>query len=269
MRRFLAVVSMTSIALSFAQAGQVASVIVVPDLTNYSVGQFLSYSNPYNAFTTACVLGSTCGDSVRIFATTYPSGTSASWTWPKLGCGSAGAAICGYVGQVTYGNYDGGVPKVAVAPVQVAAMHNFKEQIQLTGVTGSSSDYNILNEFYLTTVRGASNTKVAEIGFFENLSDFGKLFFASSTPCAAYTDLSGHVWACRYHSGGSANNYIMYYAGAPVLSTTLDFKAVIYSLLNQHLVSSAGLWVNGLAVGIEPYRNSGSYTVSKMAVTLN
>lgn len=269
MRRFLALVTTAAMTLSLTQTGHGASAIVIPDRTNYTVGQFLSYSSPYNAAGTACVVGSTCGDLIRIPAVGYPNGTTASWTWPKLGCGASGGGLCGYVGQVTYGNYDSGVPKVAVTPVQVAAMHNFIEQIQLSSVTGSSSDFNILNEFYLTSVRGNAATKVAEIGFFENLSDMGQLYFASGTPCASYTDLNRHVWACRYQQGGSSGAYFMYYSGARVLSATLDFKAVINSLLSQHRLSSAGLWVNGVAVGIEPMRNSGSYTVSKFSITLN
>lgn len=123
-------------------------------------------------------------------------------------------------------------------------------------LTALPGDENILNEFYLTTVAGNARTKVAEIGFFWNAAGTTVGYFNSGTACSSYTDPTGRKWNCRYLLDGSAGKYIMFYSGGQVFNTTLYSKAMLASLVSKGLVSDA-LYVNRVAIGVEPVRGAG------------
>ena len=166
--------------------------------------------------------------------------------------------------HIVYGNYDSSFPPVPVAPRRIDQISTFTEDYSVS-LTGSSTNFNVLNEFYCTTRAGVTSTKSEEVGFFGSLSDAGIVYFNNGAYVGTWYD-GVRNWTVRSLREGSAGHFIMFYAGKQVLNARLDKKAALSWLVSKGQVNPTH-YVNGTAIGVEPVRSSGSMTVANWSVT--
>lgn len=237
--------------------------VTIGDSTNYQKGQYTAYNAPYCVSSAPCntyTRGVDYADFSDVRPFFFPARSTLRWSWP-----AGRSTIAGYM-ELIFGNYDSSVPKIAVPPVQVGSISNFTEDWSIS-LTGNPLDYNVLSEFYCTTVAGNANTKAEEVGFFYNISDIGLTYFNGATLVGTWND-GVTTWTVRTKADGSAGHYIMFYAGGQRLSGHVDRKAAMQWLVAQGQVDPTH-YINGTAIGSEVVRRSGSMTVAGWSEVLN
>jgi hypothetical protein len=153
---------------------------------------------------------------------------------------------------LSFGNYDGGRPPVAVRPQRVRTIRQLRQNFAYR--YSGSSYFNLLTEFYLTSRPGDENAKLLEIGFFLH-TPAPTLHFAKGGKLVGTTrDKSGRLWLI-YLQG----TFCMFIPeGAPdILRGTIDMKSMLNSLMKMGLVSG-NEWFNGMAFGLEPAPGGGA-----------
>lgn len=254
MRLALLVLALLASPAHSGRRGEVATIL--PDRTAFTRGSFLAFASPQAAG------GS---DSISVRSSAFPNGTTINWAWPSTPC----AGVCGYM-EVTYGNYDSGVPQTPVTSRQAKNITTLTEEFNLS-TAGDTTQFNVLDEFYLTSTQGDANTKVIEIGWFLNASASAVSYFNSVTQLGTYTDAYGRVWkVAQDPTGGSAGNYVMQMLanGSPLLVGAIDKKAALAFLTSQGKITG-NEWFNGMAIGIEPVSGTGSMQVARWTVVYN
>lgn len=242
----------------------VANRTVLTDRMFYSQGSLIAYASPWcTLYTDKLVVGVDLVNSISLVPSAFPNDTIISTKAPMDNPNLYGCGVYGYV-HLAYGNYDSGVPKVAVAPVQVSAMRSSLIDFNVTR-GNSTGEYNILNEFYLTSAPGASDDKVVEIGFFLHPSATAIAFAKTGQIIGTFRDSSGRSW-----NVARVGKFIMLFPedGGDVLSGTLDIKQVLTFLIGKGEITGKE-WLNGMAIGVEPVRGQANVTINRWAVSLS
>ncbi|WP_406858473.1 hypothetical protein ABEG18_12935 [Alsobacter sp. KACC 23698] len=247
------------------RSGSVAvnpNLLAIPDSTNYtkSGSSYLAYASPWGKG--ALVQGTDFTDTITVDTVNFPNNTAIAMSWPAT---PAASGVYGYM-AVSFGNYDGGAPSVAVTPVQVDALTTFS---QSWNVTVGSGDYGGLTEFYLTTTSGQDTFKTHEIGFFFHPSAAVISYFNSATLVGSHVN-GGVTWNCRQIADGVTGRDVMFMASGnvDVASCTLDIKSAL-AFLKTNSVITGSEWVNGAALGSEPRSGAGSMTINSLSYTLS
>lgn len=201
-------------------------------------------------------------DIIRVKPSTFPDDSLIQWRWPVPGTG----VVAGYM-HIARGNYDGS-DAFGWVPWQVGNITTFTETFDLE-TTGTAADFVVLNEFYLTTTSGNPETDAYEIGHWLHAAGAALTFFNASALIGDYTDADGRIWEVRNtgpNPTGAAYIVFLLKSRADILSGTIDKRAALLWLVGTGLALNH-LWVNGTAVGVEPYRGTGSMLVKDYAVS--
>lgn len=156
--------------------------------------------------------------------------------------------IYGYP-QVWYGNYDGGVVNVPVTPVQVRDLAAFDVPVSFT--TPGSGEFNILDEFYLTSVQNNAASKFVEVGWMRRSPPATASWIEDQDFVGTYTDEDDGIWNVWESFGGSAGHYIIFAPTVQNQMTGSDRARALRWLMSQGRVSPNS-WINGTAIGVEP-----------------
>jgi hypothetical protein len=250
----------------FAQ--QAAQPITIGDHKFFTLGQYGAYASPWSTNrgheNQHYVHGVDYQNNILIRPSSFPNGTIIQSDWPD----PVSNRVLGYM-HITYGNYDGGLTKVAVSPVRVRDIETFTEDVSF-GLVGARAYTTVLGEFYLTRRAGDPAAKVFEIGIFYHASSTVEPFYDAAKPIGNFTDASGRHWDvvnAGANSVGAA--YIIFRPSdrRDVLGL-VDRKAMLDYLLEQRVITD-DLWVNGIAIGIEPHSGSSTFRLKNWSVTLN
>lgn len=203
---------------------------------------------------------STYSDTIRVL-NSFPGGSIINWSWPAQRPTLSG--VWGY-DALSYGNYDGGSPQVAVTPRQVNSINVFTEAFDYA-ISGELANFGVLNEFYLTNTSGNSLDKKLEIGFLLHPTATTIAFQSGGTSIGTYTDAGGISWSVVQNSTFVT---FMRLDNSDVTVATIDKKAALLYLKGKGVITGSE-WVNGCAIGIEPFQGVGRMQINKWVVTLN
>ena len=234
-------------------------IVQLNDFENYSRGPYGAYASPWSTFfDNGLVHGVDYLDTIKVIPRTFPDGTILNWHWPARVSKKTG--VWGYI-HVFFGNYNGGKTAVYLEPRQVRAIHILREDLSVAYEI--KSDFNLLNEFYLTLRAGESASKVIEIGYFLHISPEGKQFFERAKAIGSYRDDAGQVWVVR-----RAGDFCMLLppGGHWASNGSIDLKSTFAFLRARGLIKGDE-WFNGLAIGVEPVRGAGRLEVQHWTVS--
>ncbi len=204
-------------------------------------------------------------NSIRIDTGTWPRDTLIQWRFPAK---VASTGVYGY-NYVAYGQYWDLKPPVVVPPKTFRAIKTLKFHTAIERA-GDASSYNVLAEYFVTRKPGDINSRVAEIGWLLHMPDLSAKYFRMGKQVGSYRDGAGREWVVASHKDGAAGHYIMIApkSGDANLTAPIDALAAMRWLAAHGEVDLDG-YFNGMAVGIEPLRGSGSATVRKFDVVYN
>lgn len=233
-----------------AAAGMLASAafaqsqfLVKKDFQFFTKNSFSSYASPWSTFTIKTLRsGIDYWDTVTIDPTQFPNNTTIRTKWPTT---VPSTGVWGYH-HIAFGNYDGGLVQQPIAPLQVNAIKQLQESWSFA--YSSSPNFNLLNEFYLTSRPGDATAKVIEIGIFQHVPAATQRYVDSLTPIGTYQEAQGRTWRIT-----RVNNFVMLTPTTPgdILTGTFDFRALLLSLKGRKIITG-NEWFNGLGFGSEP-----------------
>jgi hypothetical protein len=247
-----------------ASPAPAAARTVLGDRDFYTRDSYIAYASPWCAqLTTKLEVGKDLVDTISLAPSTFPNGVVIATAAPNADPTQFGCGVYGYH-AISFGNYDGGSPQVPVRPRQVRSIAALTVQVEI-GAQSTTGDYNLLNEFYLTSAAGDSAAKTVEIGFFLHPSTSATILARTGALIGTHTDPSGRDWEVR-----KVGTFIMLLPAdhADMVSGTLDMKAVLAFLFAQKAISGEE-WFNGTALGIEPVRGDTTVTIAHYGVTLD
>lgn len=122
---------------------------IVPDLTNYSSGNWTLFLNPYNKVS----LGLTGSDTATVYPATFPSGTVMSWTWPTR---SPGIPI-GF-NQLCYGDYFNTAAATPITARQISAITALSLSLSLSHSASPTNSHICIIDYFLTRAANAHSS---------------------------------------------------------------------------------------------------------------
>lgn len=227
------------------------------------------YTNPWNtaAHSPALVNGADYTIDVASETTTFPNGTTISWSFPAV-IPNDGSNVWCYP-EIIYGCQFGGAFQspdgFGPTPVQLNALTALTGSINISNLTGNLNNYDILWETQVTST--AFGTKVCEIGFMCHAPSFVSIF------------VNGLATKYNYNVGGlsatigiTSNGFYKYIIVLPTLGDfligTVDFKAIFTFLIAQGELTGAE-YIQGYEIGPEPRLSSGSFLVNSISYNWN
>ena len=227
----------------------------------FTKGSYIAYAAPWSTYFgagTAMKQGIDYADEITVRSDSFPANVEFSWHWPLTPPKHTG--VYGY-NAVSYGSYDGGVPEVRIAPLQVKNMRELAETFRCEWPR-PIGDFNVLSELFLTKTPGGE--KVGEVGFFLRAAKSAISFADAGEQLGTFTDAAGRAWKVAKQPAPHGPFY-MFLPTGEVLAGTVDFRAAIEFLRSRGHVTGEE-WVNGVAFGIEPIAGSGSLRLESLAI---
>lgn len=238
--------------------------ILLVDKQFYGAGQFLAYASPWCAYIDSKLkIGVDLVNTISFMAGNFPNGVDITASAPNENPNLHGCGVYGYH-FAAYGNYDGGAAPVAVTPRQVSSITSFTQKFSWHPVYGAADNYNVLNEFYVTSVAGVTSGKVAEIGLMLHASASAAWLAKSGTQIGTWTDDSGRVWKVS-----QVKKFIIVIPadGKDARSGSIDFGKLLKFLVSRGVLTGKE-WVNGAAIGLEPVIATSAITVDSWSIAL-
>ena len=234
---------------SFAASETADQIIILTDQQPYFQGSYEAYASPWSTFfDNRLVRGTDFLDTITVYPATFPDGTVIDSRWPLTKPEKSG--VWGYH-ALSFGNYDGGHPPVLPRPQQVKDIHELSEEFEFS--YEGSGNFNLLNEFYLTSLPGDAAAKVIEIGIFLHVPESTVRFIRSGEQIGVFTDQDGQIWKIT-----QAKGYVMIVAdgNADVRRGRADLRQILAFLMAKNVITGEE-WFNGLAFGMEPVEGAG------------
>lgn len=222
--------------------------VTLQDQQNYTEGSYTAYASPWSIFFDKTLRHEVDYlDTISVQPATFPDGTVIRTQWPINHPMAKG--VWGYM-ALGFGNYDGGKPEIHVLSHQVKDIKELNQAFSYKWQY--SPNFNLLNEFYLTSKPGDSQSKMIEIGFLLHVPDLA--WANSSTVIGSLTDASRQAWSIR-----RAGNYVMIFPqdGRDILSGRINVLSFL-KFLTLRGVITGNEWFNGIAFGMEPIKGAGS-----------
>ncbi|HEY0315229.1 MAG TPA: hypothetical protein VGC28_03075 [Sphingomonas sp.] len=236
-----------------------ANAIRLEDQRFYTKGSYSAYAAPWSIFFDKSLRrGDDYLDSIVVDPAAFPRNTGIEWRWPFHHPKQKG--VWGYL-EVSYGNYDGGIPAEPVQPRQALDIAALSEHVAWSG-GGIATSFNLLNEFYLTREAGKPDDKVIEVGLLLHPHDRQDWEIVTGRPIGRYVEPGGRAW--RVVMNGT---YCMFVPDEDVHEATIDLKAMIDFLITSGVITGSE-WFNGVAVGVEPVWGRGAVNLSEWSVDL-
>jgi hypothetical protein len=237
-----------------------ANAVIVKDHQAYRWGSYLAYIAPFNKG--ALRFGRDYTESIDIAVGRFPNATVFKWDWPDVPCP---LGVYGF-NAIDYGNYYNTVVSVPIAPRQVGQIHTLRATHNASFM-GMLHGYDVIDNFFLTTRAGDHRTNAFEIEVFLHTPAYSVQFVRHSVRVGTFEG-SGRRWVvavARSQAGPIPDILFMPEDEADVAAGTIDLKAMLDYLVGIHLVP-ATLFFNGMALGVEPQRGSGSMTLNTFSV---
>lgn len=211
-------------------------------------GRYSAYVSPWGAAAEKARIGIDYADAITIRPRTFPDGTVIETLWPTRALTRAG--VWGYM-ALSYGNYDGGAPPVAVVPRRVRDIRILAQSFAYR--YAGSDRFNLLTEFYLTSRAGDSAAKVVEIGFLLHTSPSSRGFVAGGRSLGSYVDADGRRWLMTRNG-----NFVTIAPSGfvDVRQGRIDMRAALAALVRNGTITGAE-WFNGVGFGTEPTVGAG------------
>jgi hypothetical protein len=229
--------------------------LLVPSKTPFSQGPYFVFAQPWGGETMALARPFVkFADATLVNLKSFPGETVMAWRWPPLAPRN-GPGVWGY-DQIGYGNYDGGEPERTVPPIRVKAVTALRQRFRWS-LSNRFGDGNVLTEFYLRSSPTDVDAKTLEIGWFLHAPKSTRRFFESSKLVGTYRDEQGRRWTVRI-----SEKFCMFAPERPgnIASGSLDMLGALRWLTEKKLVTGEEyLW--GLAIGVEPVRGLGRFTL--------
>lgn len=143
-------------------------------------------------------------------------------------------------------------------------MVTFTEVINYS-ISGELANFNVLGEFYLTNTSGNNADKAFEIGHLLAPNATNISLQTNGTQIGTYVDAGGVSWSVA--ANGTFITF-MRLDQSTVLSVTIDKRAVLLYLKSKSVIAGSE-WVNGCALGAEPYQGIGGMQIYNWKVSLN
>jgi hypothetical protein len=250
----------TTLQMNCARAADNEQSVVLQDSQPYFQGSYGAYASPWStSFDASLVHGKDYLDTITLEASSFPDGAIIDTRWPLTKPMNSG--VWGYH-ALSFGNYDGGHPPKSVTPKQVRDIRRLSERFAFS--YRGSDQFNLLNEFYLTSRAGAADAKVIEIGFFLHAPSSSVRFIEKGQKISAFNDSDGRQWQIT-----RTNNYVTILpSGAKdFLQGEIDIRSALTLLVDRGAITGDE-WFNGIAFGTEPTEGAGhtSLTIERWRV---
>jgi hypothetical protein len=241
-----------------ALAGQ----IVLGDEQFYSKGRYVAWNGPWCRLYDPTFVAGVYNDTMGINDQTFPLGTLISWSMPSAAKRSAACPVYGYM-ALSIGNYDGGKPLISLPPMKAKDLsvlyveHNF-------AIAGGADDFDVLQELYLTSVKGDASTKVVEIGWFLHSPISTVKYVRSGTQLGTYVSpTNGRSWIVA-----KSGTFITFMPKDTLdaLTGPTNIKDALVWLKSKGAITGEE-WFNGMAIGVEPLGNGGTMVVNNWKVS--
>lgn len=238
--------------------------VVLNDNVNYTVGSYNAYAAPWCALRNASlVVGKDISTRISLLPSKFPNDIEIAAFTPNVNPHDYGCGVYGYH-HVHFGNYSGLLPKGKFDGMQVSSLRTLVVDFAFED-TGSTGEYNMLNEYFLTAEKDRQDKRVMEIGYFFHPSQSAIQFAKSGKDVGNYTDAEGREWSVR-----QSGQFVMLMPadGQDLRSGSLDMAHFL-----QHLVKKGKLtgneWFNGAAMGVEPVRGNSSVRIQRWHMTMS
>ena len=251
-----------------ATHGGLSPSLTLTDYQPYSNGSYFAFVAPFGKGSFR--YGRDYTESLTINAGSAfglgPTNATLSWSWPTNGTGDVYSFLA-----LDYGNYDNTTPKTPISPVQIANLSTLS-QTHSVSIGGTTTGFDVITDFFLTTASGNLSTKVNEVEIFYHSPAYIQnymSFACGQTNVGTYTDANnqaGKVCIYTTANGGTAPDIVIAPTNnADLFSNTVDLAAMLRWLVTQGTVSNS-LWFNGLAFGVEVNQQSGSAAIAAFSV---
>jgi hypothetical protein len=252
---FAAIVALVACLIWFTIPSAKSGQLVVPAKTAFTKGPYFLYLQPWGGEQVSWTRPwARHADAATVDLKRFPAETTMVWRWPPM-APSGGTGVWGY-DQVSYGNYDGGLPEQAVAPLRVRDLKALRQSFRWS-IANRLGEGNVLTEFYLRSSATDGDAKTLEIGWFLHTPAISRKFFDGSRLIGLYIDEQGRRWTVRI-----ADKFTMFAPekAGDIPSGTIDMLHALRWLQAKGAVTGAE-WMWGVAIGVELVRGYGSFTL--------
>lgn len=223
--------------------------------SDYTSGPWFAYVSPWGGESLLVMRPwSKIADGISLDLKRMPAETVFQWRWPPINP-SFGPGVWGY-NHVAYGNYDGGQTEVAVEPIRVRDVRQFRQSFDWS-LDAEWGEANVLTEFYLRSDRDDVESRSLEVGWFLHLPDGTRPFFEGAKQVGTFVDPQGRSWRVRI-----ADKFCMFALedSGDLKKASLDMLASLRWLESRQLVAGEE-WLWGVAIGVEPVSGIGEMTL--------
>lgn len=257
MRRAL-IAALGLLLCAFTPSGT-AQFTVVGDNTNYQVGPYDGYMNPFCAGGLTPPLG--YNESMSVAPTRFPSATLIQWSWPSTPPPSCGIYT---FPQVSYGNYDGGSQTITAKQLSAIQSLNMTFSAAYAGDTG----YDVISDRWCWSTAG-QGAQLCEIEVGLHLNATLIAFFNTGTLIGSYTDIYGRQWKVADVANTIPDYVFLPTSLTDITSGSVDLQGQYAYLIAQGKLTGSEWFTGFAALGAEPRTGSGSLTINSLAVAYN
>jgi hypothetical protein len=231
--------------------------VTLHDYEPFTKGPYLVFMAPFNAG--SLVRGKDYVDTLTLHTGTFPDTTSITWAWPSDPCP---AGIYNFM-AMQFGNYNHTHPEVPIPPRRVGNISRLVQRHDLA-IGGSLNGFDVVTDFFLTTLAGGDNPHEFEIEIFIHTPKYAVQYVDSSSPIGTYMDAEGLAWTVAIDTNAK-DILFMPSDHAAILSATIDIKEMLHWLIHQGTITGSE-YFNGLGVGVEVRQNEGSLEIKSFSI---
>lgn len=225
----------------------------------YTKGSYGAFLGTFN------VGGLTYTNSLKVFDSTFPNGSSIDWNYS----GSTDQ-IKSFLQLASYGNYFNTIPQSVITPRRLSAITTLTATHNITA-SGTANSHNIIHDGFFTTASGNHGTQVYEYEVFCRTPQLAQDYLNAGYVTQVGTPtIDGRQWQVAVDStamGGTRPNVLFAPVGyADILSATINLKALFDYAVAQSVVTGDP-YFNGESFGVEVAKGSGTAKLNSYSVS--
>ncbi len=230
------------------------------DLQGYVDGQYASWLAPWNR--EDFVQGFDYTECIGLEPSVFPGGQKIAWNWPDRPPRQRG--VYSFL-AVDFGNYDHSVVKKPIPPKAVADIGALRQAFNLTLSAGDPEAYNVIQNMFLTSAPGDQDKKLFEIEIFLHTPSNAARYVLGQTPIGEFT-VSGRKWTATIDRRPKTAPDILIVPNnlEDVPSSSIDINGILNNLVRAGILTGHE-YFNGMALGVEVIRGSGSISINQIA----
>lgn len=225
------------------------------DASGYSAHAvpWCSFNNP------ELIVGKDLINTIYLLPSRFPSSTSILSVAPMHSPENHKCGVYGYH-FVAYGNYDNGTIPSPVIPRKVKDIRMLSLNVDVD--FGGDGQFNILNEFYLTSMANDLTTKILEVGLFFHASIAANEHKKKSQFLGLLYDEKKQEWEVF-----KAGSFVMFFPRKKDHSYSQKINFLpFFDFLEKNLLISGKEWFNGMAIGVEPVTGKSYLNLKKWEI---